>query len=563
MRAHRNVVSTSKWFVVAMLALAAAGSATAQVEAEKPSACVGCHEQLVEHLLEPLEHWDADVHREIGLGCVGCHGGNPAPELVDDAEASMSPAAGFRPKPERLQIAEFCGNCHADVDFIKRFNPRARVDQLAEYRTSTHGIRALAGDPVPATCTDCHGVHGIRRVNAPDSPVHARNVPETCARCHANAEMMEPYGIPTDQHAEYLKSEHAAALLVRGDTGAPACNDCHGNHGAAPPGVASVANVCGQCHVRETQLFRASLKKDLFDAMDVTECSVCHGNHAIVYPTSELFRSGSEPTTTRGEVLEADPLRAELGGLESGAIEQAVWTLVLSPHLNEGPPPGLHRVSVTAQGAEALVLELPLPGGPIAPARTVTAGNDALEATLTAEPLAGPEIVPGSPARLTLAVTALRALDEVAVRELPTNGVHTVAGSVCMQCHSAGDECDVATAKMYAGLRELNQAYGEARVLLHRAEVAGMDVGEALFALKSGGVTAALDARALVHTFDPERVVARAGEAREVAGEAARAGEAALAELQYRRKGLAVSLVLIGLVALGLFIKIRQLGTGT
>ena len=32
------------------------------------------------------------------------------------------------------------------------------------------------------------------------------------------------------------------------DLSAPTCNDCHGNHGAAPPGVGSIVNVCGTCH---------------------------------------------------------------------------------------------------------------------------------------------------------------------------------------------------------------------------------------------------------------------------------------------------------------------------
>jgi predicted CXXCH cytochrome family protein len=45
-----------------------------------------------------------------------------------------------------------------------------------------------------------------------------------------------------------------------------------------------VANVCAQCHLREAELFRASPKKDIFDAIGQAECLVCHNNHRIEPP---------------------------------------------------------------------------------------------------------------------------------------------------------------------------------------------------------------------------------------------------------------------------------------
>ena len=69
-------------------------------------------------------------------------------------------------------------------------------------------------------------------------------------------------------------SVHADALLKRGDTSAPTCNTCHGSHGATPPGITEVANVCAQCHVREAQNFSAGPKKAIFDAMGQAECLV-------------------------------------------------------------------------------------------------------------------------------------------------------------------------------------------------------------------------------------------------------------------------------------------------
>jgi hypothetical protein len=39
--------------------------------------------------------------------------------------------------------------------------------------------------------------------------------------------------IPHNQYEKFARSVHGIALLKKHDSGAPACNICHGNHGAA------------------------------------------------------------------------------------------------------------------------------------------------------------------------------------------------------------------------------------------------------------------------------------------------------------------------------------------
>jgi predicted CXXCH cytochrome family protein len=227
-----------------------------------------------------------DIHQQSGLSCAGCHGGDPT---QDDPELAMNPRKGFVGKPARRDIPRFCGKCHSDADFMKKFNPLLRVDQVAEYYTSVHGERLQRGDQKVATCTNCHGYHGVRAVNDPNAAVYPLHVAETCGKCHANAEYMRPYSIPTDQLAKYLKSVHATALLKNQDLSAPTCNDCHGNHGAAPPGVNSVVNVCGTCHTRQDQLFKQSPHEPAFQAMGLAGCVVCHSNHEILHPTDKML----------------------------------------------------------------------------------------------------------------------------------------------------------------------------------------------------------------------------------------------------------------------------------
>jgi cytochrome c553 len=102
------------------------------------------------------------------------------------------------------------------------------------------------------------------RPSDPRSTVNPVNVANTCARCHADASYMKEYSILTDQFAKYSTSVHHQALTVRGDLSAPTCTTCHGNHGAAPPGVDRVENVCSNCHTFQAQMYEKSSHKEAF-----------------------------------------------------------------------------------------------------------------------------------------------------------------------------------------------------------------------------------------------------------------------------------------------------------
>jgi hypothetical protein len=105
---------------------------------------------------------------------------------------------------------------------------------------------------------------------------------------------MAPYGIPTDQFAKYSKSVHGKALLEEHDLGAPACNDCHGNHAASPPLEAAIPNVCGNCHAFNAELFAKSPHRAAFEEQDIPACETCHGVHAITMLTTSNLGDGKE-----------------------------------------------------------------------------------------------------------------------------------------------------------------------------------------------------------------------------------------------------------------------------
>ena len=261
------------------------------VAAQQKNSCVECHINLPGEIGDPARSIKNDIHLSRGLSCNDCHGGDPT---KDDKVAAKNPAMGYLGRPRTTDIPAFCGKCHNDANFMKRFNPALRVDQEKEYSTSVHGQLLKTGNEKVATCISCHGVHGIRAVSDALSSVYPSNVAETCAKCHSEAARMAEFKIPTDQYTKYKTSVHAKALYDRQDLTAPTCNDCHGNHGAAPPGIASVANVCGQCHARQAELFQASVHKVAFDNKGFGECIKCHSNHDIAAPTDELIGTGEK-----------------------------------------------------------------------------------------------------------------------------------------------------------------------------------------------------------------------------------------------------------------------------
>jgi predicted CXXCH cytochrome family protein len=390
--------------------------------AQKKSSCIECHVKLDDpRLSAPAKLFDNDVHRGRGLSCNDCHGGDPN---ADTSEAAKDPRKGYLGKPKTLDIPAYCGKCHSDANLMKRFNPSLRVDQEKEYYTSVHGQLLKSGDQRVATCISCHTVHGIRAVNDPLSSVYALNVADTCAKCHGNADYMNAFKIPTDQIVKFKTSVHAKALYEKQDLSAPTCNDCHGNHGAAPPGIASVANVCGQCHARQADLFQTSPHKAAFDQQGLAECVTCHSNHDIAAPTDQM--------------------------------------------------------------------------------------------------------------------------------------IGTQQGALCVNCHSNGDNGFAAAGHMRSRLEELIASIDKSKDILSLAERKGMEVSKPKFELK-GAADALTHARVLIHSSSIAEVDKVVEPGLEVAGKGYQAGLDALAELSFRRKGLAVSLVFILFLALLVYLKIRQI----
>ena len=416
------LVRTIKCFARTLVPVAIVLTLFTLVSAQKKNSCIECHGKLEDaRLSAPAKLFEHDIHGGRGLACNDCHGGDPN---ADTSEAAKDPRKGYLGKPRTVDIPAYCGKCHSDANLMKRFNPSLRVDQEKEYYTSVHGQLLKNGEQKVATCISCHTVHGIRAINDPLSSVYPLNVADTCAKCHGSADYMNAFKIPTDQIVKFKTSVHAKVLYEKQDLSAPTCNDCHGNHGAAPPGIASVANVCGQCHARQADLFQKSPHKSAFDQQGLAECITCHGNHDIAVPTDQM--------------------------------------------------------------------------------------------------------------------------------------IGTQQGTLCVNCHSNGDKGFIAAGHMRARLDELIVSINKSNEILQLAERKGMEVSKPKFDLK-GATDALTHARVLIHASSTDELDKIVVPGLEVAGKGYQAGLDALAELSFRRKGLAVSLVFILFLALLVHLKIRQI----
>jgi len=256
----------------------------------KESSCVKCHLDLGGEFARPARELQESVHFEKEVACHDCHGGDPA---SFDEDKSMAKDAGFIAKPEFEEIPEFCARCHSDVNRMKKY--KLRTDQLSLYKTSFHG-KALyeKGDKNTANCISCHGGHDMKAAGNPHSDVYKANIPRTCNRCHGEPVLMRAYGIPSDQFEQFRKSVHGKLLLDNMDLRAPSCTDCHGVHGAHPPGFAEIADVCSLCHGAIAKLFRDSPHYLEREKVEVAKCVNCHGDHDIIFPSTVLYEGEEE-----------------------------------------------------------------------------------------------------------------------------------------------------------------------------------------------------------------------------------------------------------------------------
>jgi len=159
-----------------------------------PNTCGRCHAGA-------LAEYAGSVHGELVL-----KQGHPGAAVCSDCHTTHDVESAALDST-RLSITGNCGNCHAD--------------RLRSYRQTYHGKVTALGYAYTAKCFDCHGSHGIQRVDHPASRVHPDNRLGTCRSCHENATAgfvtFEPHAT-TDDFERYpqmwIASKFMGALII-------------------------------------------------------------------------------------------------------------------------------------------------------------------------------------------------------------------------------------------------------------------------------------------------------------------------------------------------------------
>lgn len=238
--------------------------------------CSLCHSDI-QALYVNSVHWKEQIK------CIDCHGGDALSDDITKAHQK-----DFKGKIDKAKSLKICSDCHSDLNKMKPFGLSA--DQYALYLTSYHGLAFLRGDNKAAVCTDCHNSHNILRSKDPRSPVFKLNIAKTCSKCHDDEKLMKIYNLPYQIGKEYEQSIHYEELNKQGNLRAPTCIDCHGTHGASPPGIADVAKVCGNCHISAREYFMSSPHKKAMDSKLMPECASCHENHKVKKANISYFK---------------------------------------------------------------------------------------------------------------------------------------------------------------------------------------------------------------------------------------------------------------------------------
>jgi predicted CXXCH cytochrome family protein len=150
-----------------------------QPRSKIPQTCQKCHSAIYNqykssvHGAALLDQSNPDVPT-----CIDCHGvhniGNPTTNQF------------------RLNSPQLCAKCHADKALMSKYNISTNV--FSTYVSDFHGTtvelfqKQSPDQPVDTpVCYDCHGVHDIKKIDDPNSPVFRENLLKTCQQCHPNA----------------------------------------------------------------------------------------------------------------------------------------------------------------------------------------------------------------------------------------------------------------------------------------------------------------------------------------------------------------------------------------
>jgi hypothetical protein len=151
-----------------------------------PAGCEDCHGDRAllvrdRKLYDYYQDWLTSPHKQAGISCEQCHGGDPSAREKDAAHAGRVPVIDPRSTVFYRSQPQTCGQCHQEVS--------------KQFTGSRHCSKVLSDELAP-TCTTCH-----RAMNK--KPYYRDILREGCQHCHGTGQGQRPVEV-IDQAAEIL-----------------------------------------------------------------------------------------------------------------------------------------------------------------------------------------------------------------------------------------------------------------------------------------------------------------------------------------------------------------------
>lgn len=242
--------------------------------------CCACHGG---HQIKPLASPDSVMSKKNQPDTCGkCHGGDTL--LATEKGITKRNLVGRYKSSVHWQAiiegknAASCTNCHGHHGILSSASDRSGVSRTGvanscqvchpietkSFWTGAHGNALLHGNNDVPNCTTCHGDHDMATLRTRSGDAKQWASTQVCIWCHGNSRMMKRYGLDTAPVDSYMEDFHG--LTQRGTMGASAtCADCHDPHHSLPSDhpssrmhISNRGPVCGGCHGKVTDSFAQS-----------------------------------------------------------------------------------------------------------------------------------------------------------------------------------------------------------------------------------------------------------------------------------------------------------------
>jgi hypothetical protein len=291
----------------------------------KPVDCSPCHSSEAEQHAKSLHGKALAKGDPLAPKCQSCHGYH-----------DVLPRTDMRSPVAPLNVPATCGKCHREGAPVALQRHLAQDHIIENFSESIHGEGLLKkGLIVAPNCASCHTAHSILPHTDPASSIARGNIAKTCAKCHAEIEMVhrkiirgelwekQAHVLPAcpDCHQPHkvrkifyeqgmadkdcmschanpaLKARDGRSMAVKADEVASskhvkvACSQCHSQVQASlkrPCETITSRVDCTSCHAEIGQQYQASRHGKLLASGDTNapSCKECHGRHGILGKTN-------------------------------------------------------------------------------------------------------------------------------------------------------------------------------------------------------------------------------------------------------------------------------------